>query len=64
MGFSSLRLDGGQRRAHVPLFWTPAQSYHVIAASGSLCGHAEEEDMIFVTRCIFNPSPVTLNNSP
>lgn len=61
MGFSSLRPDGGQRRARFPLFWPPSQSYHVIAASGSFCGHAEEEDMIFVTRCIFNPFPVTLN---
>lgn len=61
MGFSSPRPDGGQRRAPFPWFWTPSQSYHVIAASGSLCGHAGEEDMIFVTRCIFNLFPVTLN---
>lgn len=61
MGFSSLRPDGGQKRAPFPLFWTSSQSCHIIAASRSLCGHAEEEDMIFVTRCIFNPFPVTLN---
>lgn len=41
--------------------WTPSWSYRVVPASGVLCEHAEDEDMIFLTRCIFNPFPVTLN---
>lgn len=54
-------LDEGDRKVHFPLFWIPSQSYHIIAAAGAFGGRAEEEDMIFVTWCIFNPFPVTLN---